>query len=44
VPQGEGAVSGMVFCILRNFSSIDLNGDDDVLIMVLIDDRLVVKS
>jgi len=27
VPQGEGAVSGMVFGIFRNFGSIDLNGD-----------------
>ena len=44
VPQGEGAVlSDMVFGILRNFGSTDLNGDwrHGVLIMVLIDDRLI---
>jgi len=27
VPQGEGAVSGMVFGILRKFGCIDFNGD-----------------
>jgi len=26
VPQGEGAVSGVVSGIFRNFGSIDLNG------------------
>jgi len=27
VPQGEGAVSGMVSGIFPNFGSIDLNGE-----------------
>jgi len=27
VPRGEGAVSGMVFGISRNFGSSDMNGE-----------------
>jgi len=27
VPEREGAVSGMVFGVLRKFGSIDFNGD-----------------
>ena len=44
VPQGEGAVSGMVFGILRKFGCIYFNGGHGVLIMVLIDFRLVCEK
>jgi len=27
MPQGEGAVSGMLSGIFRNFGSVDLNGE-----------------
>jgi len=37
VPQGEGAVSGMVSGIFRNLRRILFNGGNDL----LIDDRLV---
>jgi len=43
VPQGEGAVSGMVFGIFQIFSCIDLNFEQRNG-MVLIDFRLVCEK